>query len=145
MYSFYFAYGSNMNFDQMHVRCSGAIFSGPARLNNWEYYINSDGYAGIYQSDSNKVHGCLWQLKDEHLDALDKYEAVDQGYYDRRTIDILDEKESVKRNAIVYISNNSKFGTPTSNYQDAVIEGAVQVGLPEDYIDFLESWRYGPS
>jgi hypothetical protein len=50
MNSLYFAYGSNMNFNQMQIRCPGSIFLSPAYLKDWLYFINGDSYAGIKQN-----------------------------------------------------------------------------------------------
>ena len=45
---------------------SGATLLNSARLDGWKYYINSDGYAGIQESEGQHVMGGLWILKDEH-------------------------------------------------------------------------------
>ncbi len=62
----YFAYGSNMNLDQMAMRCPGAELGPVARLHGWKYFINGDGYAGIEQAENAEVLGCLWALQEKH-------------------------------------------------------------------------------
>ena len=129
-----------MNFAQMHYRCEGAIYIGRARLDDWSYYINYNGYAGIEISSGSQVFGCLWLLDQNHLKALDNYEAVEEGFYTRIEVLVFDEQSFTKKEAIVYLSNNRKYGKPAPNYQNEVIEGAGHVGLPEDYIQKLLKW-----
>ena len=40
----YFAYGSNMNLEQMAVRCPGARMVDLVRKTGWRYLINQRGY-----------------------------------------------------------------------------------------------------
>jgi gamma-glutamylcyclotransferase (GGCT)/AIG2-like uncharacterized protein YtfP len=145
MSSLYFAYGSNMNFTQMHYRCEGAIYVGRGRLDDWSYFINSNGYAGIEISSGSQVFGCLWLLEQNHLKVLDKYEAVEAGFYTRIEVLVFDEQSFSKKEAIVYLSNNREYGLPTETYQKGILQGANQVGLPIEYSEFLESWSEGKS
>lgn len=141
----YFAYGSNMNFAQMHYRCEGSIYVGRARLDDWSYFINSNGYAGIEISSGSQVLGCLWLLEQNHLKVLDKYEAVEEGFYTRIKVLVFDEQSFSKKEAIVYLSNNREYGLPTETYQKGILQGAQQVGLPIEYSELLESWSDGKS
>ena len=104
MSSLYFAYGSNMNFAQMHYRCEGAIYIGRARLDDWSYFINSNGYAGIEISSGSQVFGCLWLLEQNHLKVLDKYEAVEEGFYTRIEVLVFDEQSLPrKKRSSIYL------------------------------------------
>ena len=104
MSSLYFAYGSNMNFAQMHYRCEGAIYVGRARLDDWSYFINSNGYAGIEISSGSQVFGCLWLLEQNHLKVLDKYEAVEEGFYTRIEVLVFDEQSLPrKKRSSIYL------------------------------------------
>ena len=145
MSSLYFAYGSNMNFTQMHYRCEGANYIGRARLDDWSYFINSNGYAGIEISSGSQVFGCLWLLDQSHFKVLDKYEAVEEGFYTRIEVLVFDEQSLTRKEAIVYLSNNREYGLPTETYQRGIIQGAQQVGLPIEYSELLESWSEGKS
>ena len=140
---FYFAYGSNMNLDQMAMRCPGADVGPVACLGGWKYFINGNGYAGIEKDDNSEVIGCLWTLKDKHWKALDHYEGVAGGYYERMEMDLelLGEQSTVR--CWVYLSCNYEYGVPAARYQQVVVEGARQVGLPADYLPILESWAHG--
>jgi gamma-glutamylcyclotransferase (GGCT)/AIG2-like uncharacterized protein YtfP len=145
MSSLYFAYGSNMNFTQMHYRCEGAKYIGRARLDDWSYFINSNGYAGIEISSGSQVFGCLWLLDQSHFKVLDKYEAVEEGFYTRIEVLVFDEQSLTRKEAIVYLSNNREYGLPTETYHRGILQGAQQVGLPIEYSELLESWSEGKS
>ncbi len=132
-----------MSLDQMNLRCPGATLLNSARLDGWKYYINSDGYAGIQKSEGQHVMGGLWILKDEHWESLDSYEAVDLGFYTKAKIMVHDNLSRVNKECIVYLSTNRNYGIPSKDYQDGVIQGARDMGLSENYICYLESWRTG--
>ncbi|MDA8775003.1 gamma-glutamylcyclotransferase [Opitutales bacterium] len=140
MQCLYFAYGSNMNFKQMETRCPGAVYVSQARLDHWSYFINTNGYAGIEEKTNSYTLGCVWELGENHLQSLDRYEAVNEGYYDRARIQVMLVPSRIEKETVVYLSNNRKYGKPAPNYQNEVIEGAGHVGLPEDYIQKLLKW-----
>jgi gamma-glutamylcyclotransferase (GGCT)/AIG2-like uncharacterized protein YtfP len=132
-----------MNFTQMNYRCEGANYIGRARLDDWSYFINSNGYAGIEISSGSQVFGCLWLLDQSHFKELDKYEAVEEGFYTRIEVLVFDEQSLTRKEAIVYLSNNREYGLPTETYQRGILQGAQQVGLPIEYSELLESWSEG--
>tara|TARA_Y100000588_G_scaffold333601_1_gene372594 strand:- start:218 stop:658 length:441 start_codon:yes stop_codon:yes gene_type:complete len=140
----YFAYGSNMNLDQMAMRCPGARLLGLVRKPGWRYVVNGRGYVTALDDPDTETLGCLWELSDEHWGALDRYEGVAGGFYQRLDCEVrsLDSEEPVP--AIAYRAADETLGVPSATYADVVIEGARQIGLPEPYLAFLESWRHGP-
>ena len=54
----YFAYGSNINLDQMEYRCPDASVVGPVVLDNYELLFRSSGVATIAPKEGGRVHGC---------------------------------------------------------------------------------------
>ena len=143
MYLPYFAYGSNMNLDQMAVRCPGGRMLGLVRKRDWRYLINQRGYVTAQEDPDAETLGCLWELTEEHWAVLDRYEGVAGGFYRRVDCEVLsiDSEEPVQ--SIAYRAANETPGTPSATYADVVIDGARQIGLPKDYLEFLESWRHG--
>ena len=103
-------------------------------------YCGASFGAGIEEKKNSYTMGCLWELGENHLQSLDRYEAVTEGYYDRSTVQVMLLPSNVEEETIVYLSNNRKYGRPTTHYQNEVIEGAGHVGLPEDYIQKLVKW-----
>jgi gamma-glutamylcyclotransferase (GGCT)/AIG2-like uncharacterized protein YtfP len=141
MHFIYFAFGSNMNSKQMENRCPGAIFISQARVNGWSYFINGNGYAGIEENLNSYTLGCVWKLSETHFKSLDEYEAVNEGYYHRTLIQASLLPSGIEKETVVYLSNNRTYGKPSQHYQEEVVEGAKQLGLPNDYIQMLLKWN----
>ena len=127
-----------MNLDQMAMRCPGAHLGSVARLAGWKYFINGNGYAGIEKADNTEVFGSLWILQDKHWRALDHYEGVAGGYYERIELEVEQVADGKLVECWVYLSCNYQYGVPTSRYQKAVVDGARQVNLPAEYLPVLE-------
>ena len=140
---FYFAYGSNMNFEQMKRRCRNSIYHTRAKLVGWRYFINGNGYAGIERDPESEVYGCIWKLEDSDWSSLDTYEGVDQGCYEKKVLGVYPENEEGELECWVYLSNDYRYGIPSSSYQEVVIRGVKDVGLPKDYQGFLSEWIHG--
>jgi len=139
----YFAYGSNMNLEQMARRCPGAQLGSRAKLSDWRYFINGNGYAGIEEFPGSEVWGCLWSLNSRHWEALDEYEGVDGGYYEKKILKVERDSGNEEIDAWVYLSNDYDYGIPSSEYQAIVIRGAKDVNLSKSYIPVLEDWAHG--
>ena len=86
-----------MNLEQMSRRCPGAILGDIGYLQDWRYFINGRGYAGIEEYKGGVIWGCLWTLTDPHWLALDQYEGVAGGYYKRKILSIVIEKNKEQR------------------------------------------------
>ena len=85
----YFAYGSNINLDQMAYRCPAAQMVGPVLLENYELLFrgnaNGNGVATIKPKEGQQVYGLLWRITPDCERSLDIYEGYPRLY----------EKESV--------------------------------------------------
>lgn len=136
----YFAYGSNMLPAQMAWRCPGARPVGAARLPGWRFHVNTRGSASILPSEGGVVHGVLWRCSVAHFHTLDRYEGVHWGNYRRRHVRVLLPCGSDSP-ATVYAGTRVYDGRARVRYMmTAVLPGARAFGLPEPYIDELESW-----
>ncbi len=140
----YFAYGSNMNLEQMAKRCPGARMLGLARKPGWSFIINQRGYVTALDDPSAETLGCLWELTAEHWTELDRYEGVAADFYHRVDCEVLVPGSEEPVQAVAYRATDETPGVPTSAYADVVIDGARQIGLPDDYLATLETWRNGP-
>jgi len=76
----YFAYGSNINLEQMAHRCSDAQIVGPVTLENYELQFRGSGFATVAPKEGSVVHGLLWKLTPESEQALDRYEGYPRHY-----------------------------------------------------------------
>ena len=65
----YFAYGSNINLEQMAQRCPDAEVVGPVVLEDYELLFRGNragcGVATIEPLPGSQVHGLLWKLTPE--------------------------------------------------------------------------------
>ena len=154
----YFAYGSNMDPKQMASRCPGAMAVGRARLADYElaFVWDSPGWGGGVAtvipsagsepgspygdpSSGREVWGVLWDLTDEHVEGLDRYEGVAIGAYVREHLDV--EAEAGLVNALIYLATDTRRKQPSGRYVDALIRGAQAFSLPESYVEMLRALR----
>src|SRR5215471_1760683 len=134
----HFAYGSNMDRAMMARRCPAAVALGPARLDNWRYFVMRDGYASIMPAPGAAVHGVLWRLTPRDVAAINAYEAVDRGLYRRRVLAVR-TTERIHR-ALIYVARERRPGRPKPGYQDVVVAAAHAWQLPDAYIAGLMRW-----
>ena len=76
----YFAYGSNIDLEQMARRCPAAQVVGPATLENYELAFRGSGFATIVPKKGGVVHGLLWSITPLCEQALDRYEGYPRHY-----------------------------------------------------------------
>ena len=76
----YFAYGSNIDLEQMARRCPAAQVVGPATLENYELAFRGSGFATIVPKRGSVVHGLLWSITPLCEQALDRYEGYPCHY-----------------------------------------------------------------
>mgnify|MGYP000328607356 CR=1 FL=1 len=80
----YFAYGSNINLEQMAQRCPDAEAVGPVVLEDYELLFRGNragcGVATIEPLPGSQVHGLLWKLTPQCERSLDFYEGYPRLY-----------------------------------------------------------------
>lgn len=130
----YFAYGSNLNINQMKRRCPDAVEISPAVLSGWKLVERT--YADIEESPGDCVNGALYQISENDLAALDRYEGF-PDCYTRREVMVADNA-GVFRKALVYIMtedcgkrrDNGKY---SDRYRKTCSEGADTWGIPNAF------------
>lgn len=126
----YFAYGSNINLNQMEYRCPDACVVGPVALENYELLFRRGGCATIMPSEGGKVHGLLWSLTPECERSLDRYEGYPR-FYDKRTVTVRDGLgRELSVMAYVMDERFREPMLPTTAYYNGILEGYRQNGLP---------------
>ena len=128
----YFAYGSNLDPEQMDWRCPDAIALGAARLEDWAWRIGGRGYATVSPSPGAQVWGGVWNVSDADLARLDRYEGVAGGLYRREFVTVMAEDLPVE--LLLYIENYDDHGLPRPNYLERIIAGARWFDLPQAWI-----------
>ena len=77
----YFAYGSNLNFEQMAYRCPEATVVGTAKLDGYELAFRR-GYLTILPKEGASVEGLISSVTDHDESQLDCYEGY-PTFYDK--------------------------------------------------------------
>lgn len=123
----YAAYGSNMNLQQMSVRCPGAVVLGTGMLNN--YKLTFSTFCNIEHSYGDKTQVVVWEITAEHLAILDRYEGYPVMYDRTKVIVQFGKGELVAHAYIMNAPRSLEYKEPTTRYLQGVLEGAAQNGL----------------
>ena len=79
MSKYYLAYGSNLNKEQMAVRCPGAEPIGAALIRDYELVFRR-GFLTIEPKEGAAVPVGIWRISDANERALDRYEGYPKFY-----------------------------------------------------------------
>jgi hypothetical protein len=122
----YFAYGSNMDMQQMKTRCPSAKFVGLSNIKNFDYYIDARGVASLRPKVGATAYGILWDIRDpDDWQKLDYYEGVHHDNYRRHYIQ--DEDLAGDQRCAVYISTTASVGEPRHNYQEKIVRSVYKL------------------
>lgn len=149
----YFAYGSNMSYEQMKERCPGSKYLGVARLNGYKLdftkmsTIRGGGVADIVESADDCVYGILYSITDDDLAVLD----VKEKGYTRQILtcfkydDLLDYNplKGSDVEALVYTVVNKSTTTipPSMEYLKIILDAAFCQMFPTKYQNMI--YRFG--
>ena len=139
----YFAYGSNMSLRRLQARTPSARFYHTAILQSHVLKFHKIGRDGsgkcdivASDNDSLAVHGVLYELQDEEIQRLDRYEGRGAGY-DRETVQVMTRQDCYE-SALTYVATRMDPKLkPFHWYKHHVYRGAVEHQLPIDYIERL--------
>ena len=125
----YFAYGSNLDLEQMAQRCPDAEIVGPVRLENYELRFRGSGFATVAPRKGSVVYGLVWKLTPNCEQSLDRYEGYPHFYY-KTELELSLAETGKKLTAFVYIMHEErKLGIPTSAYIRTCVDGYRQFGF----------------
>ena len=145
-----FAYGSNMNWDQMRKRCPSSRFVGIAVLRDHKLAFTREsvdrrcGVADVVAEDGAQVWGVVYEIADLDVGKLDAWEGFRPGR---------DENSYYRRECLVFTAGEDQrpltvfayFGDPQPNpplpnaaYKNLFLTGARHWHLPDEYIRELE-------
>jgi gamma-glutamylcyclotransferase len=146
----YFAYGSNMNWQQMEDRCPSAHFFGVALLPDHSLAFTRKsinrgcGVADVLPTQGHNVWGVVYEITDRDIIKLDKSEGYMPGrqknsYFRRESVVLHNGDDQQPLTVFIY------FGDPMQNpplpnieYKDLILSGAQYWNLPEAYVRELE-------
>jgi AIG2-like family len=143
---YYFAYGSNLNWEQMLRRCPSARFVDVAKLPNhrlgFTRFSSSRGcgVADIVEAESGSVWGVLYEIIDPaDVERLDRYEGVPKAYI-RSSIAVFLRKtpDGAVDAATYFACKEPDPPLPNAQYKALIVDGAKFWRLPPEYIEDLE-------
>ncbi|XP_050536306.1 gamma-glutamylcyclotransferase-like [Daktulosphaira vitifoliae] len=152
MVFFYFAYGSNLLAERIHLNNPSAIREGSGKLNGYRLDFNgpkSNFWKGspatVVPDTDEYVWGSVWKLNISDLQNLDKQEGVPQKLYIPFETNI---ELSIGQTILCrsYMLNNlpqketilPPERRPSEAYLETILLGAKESNLPSEYIEKLK-------
>ena len=132
-YTYYVAYGSNLNKGQMEDRCSGAELVETQTLKG--YRLDFHLYLTITRDDKYNTPVAIWKINPDHEKSLDRYEGVRVGLYRKEYIRLI--VLNSKRYCLVYLMNDipeRKNVVPTDRYIKTCMDGYRDLGFDESIL-----------
>ncbi len=132
----YFAYGSNLDAEQMRERCPGSTLRFRARLPDhrldFTHYSTrwSGGAADVVPEPESEVWGVVYERVDFAL--LDRFE---RGY-DRVVLRVIDDADRVHEVTSYSVREKSRFA-PSDVYLAKILHWAKRWEFPERYLSQL--------
>lgn len=132
----YFAYGSNINLDQMAHRCPAAQMVGPVLLENYELLFrgnaNGNGVATIKPKEGQQVYGLLWRITPDCERSLDIYEGYPR-LYEKESVAVRDSAGRQLTVMAYVMTDGDRWRSPalpSEYYYQGILDGYRQIGLP---------------
>ena len=130
----YFAYGSNMNLNQMAFRCPEAEVVDTVRLDGYRlaFCMNGggNGVATILPEEGSYVDGVLWQISERDEQNLNRYEGF-PVLYGKEPVSVVDQ-DGIRREAMAYTMNSPYKDVPalpSQAYLEGILNGCWQNGI----------------
>ncbi|CAH1726473.1 unnamed protein product [Aphis gossypii] len=147
----YFAYGSNLLAERIHIQNPTAVRIGMGKLNAHRLDFNefSNFWEGcpstVVPDPKEHVWGALWQLNSSDLSNLDRQEGVDINMYLPFEVNIetpngdnvLSRCYKLVNQPLVKQIPLPPNRRPSKAYLETILLGANETGLPSDYLQFL--------
>ncbi|MBU1106388.1 MAG: gamma-glutamylcyclotransferase [Candidatus Riflebacteria bacterium] len=149
----YFAYGSNMDWEQINRRCASARFLTVAVLPDHELAFSRSsvnrgcGVADVISCPGSNVWGVVYEVSDEDLCNLDRAEFYKPGRKKNSYIRAEQTVYEVSVNGsplkvLIYVAVPQPGAhLPNKEYLGLIIGGAHHWKLPEHYIDLLKKFK----
>jgi gamma-glutamylcyclotransferase (GGCT)/AIG2-like uncharacterized protein YtfP len=119
----YFAYGANLNIENMAQRCPGAVAIQPWHLD--DYRLMFSGVATVVPEAKGRVPGALWAITEACEQSLDVFEGYPWLY--RKQEIIMDGMP-----IMFYVMNHSVPSEPAVSYLETIAQGYGDFGLALD-------------
>lgn len=136
MNRYYIAYGSNLNINQMKMRCPMSKPVGTAIIKNYELLFKGSktgSYLTIEKKDGASVPVAIWAVSPEDESFLDFYEGYPEFYYKKEFKLPVKSLETDSINtyiAFAYIMHEERLiGVPSAEYMQTCHDGYADFGF----------------
>lgn len=138
----YFAYGSNMDLAQMKERCPDSQLIGKACLFGYHLMFNryssgwGCGVADIVPEIQSEVWGLLYEISDNDLENLDRYEGHPNLY--QRIVVVVRGNNGDHEGVITYqVVKKGAFIPPSRKYLNIINKTAEDYQFPDGYKNLI--------
>ena len=138
---YYIAYGSNLNIQQMLMRCPGARIIGTSAIDNYRLLFKGSktgSYLTIEPKDGGIVPVAVWSVTARDEAALDRYEGFPTFYYKvemKLPITGIKTGKIRMRDAFVYIMHEDRpLGLPSEYYLETCLQGYRSFGFDKKFL-----------
>ena len=146
----YFAYGSNLDYEQMRARLGDAEIVGVGYLPGYSLAFNKRGWDGTAKANlvaSSKIHkawGVFYKITQRQIETMSRYEGGYSKVWVRGHLaEVLPEDfvtgEEIE--AQTFISGSFTTAFPSAIYKERIITGMIEFGLPLGLIENVELVR----
>ena len=125
------SYGSNLDPDRMRKRCPSAKMEGPLTFTNSALVFRA--VADVVLRKDSVVPGGLWEISESDEAALDRYEGVSQGLYERWHLTKMHKGK--ERQILFYKMTETGIMPPSHHYIDTIMRGYRAFNLDLRYLE----------
>lgn len=142
----YFAYGANMDADELTRRVGPVEKVGIGHLEDHRLVFDrhgrlwQGGVSSVVESPGERVHGVVWRLTGPALKALD---AIEGPTAYARLTKVVVSQTGERILCQVYVSFPQGERPPAPDYIALLVSAAEKAELPADYIAILRAHRDG--
>lgn len=131
----YFAYGSNLNWDQMKMRCPDCHPVTKATLKEWKLQFR--GPLDIEPDTESEVQGVVFSISENDLKNLDAYEGF-PTCYTRKIVALVNNRKNQLIRATIYVMTKTRKGRdlwkPSRKYLQCVLQGHSDFDIPDNQV-----------
>lgn len=134
----YAAYGSNMDPEQMALRCPHSPERGPGWLEGWRLTFGGEDIswegarATVVEDAGQRVFVVLYDVPDTDERALDRWDGATLDYY--RKLRVRAQTLDGDVLAWLYVLNAYEGGLPSARSLGILADAAEKAGAPTDYV-----------
>ena len=137
----YAAYGTNLDPEQMLLRCPHSPVQGSGWLTGWRLTFGGEdvGWEGalatVVEEPASTVYVMLYDVTRYDAERLDQWEGSDLGLYTKIRVRVSTLEGDVL--AWTYVLDAFEGGLPSASYLGVVADAAEAADAPADYVSAL--------